>query len=345
MTVLESAPTSDEAAPSTVEPSGRDAKVREILRRYFRSPRDKSLEPAIGYLLRHLKDVESAVAENANGRLGEGRALALLGEAGAGKSRALQYVFKRHEFKEPRPGGLVAPLVSVAAPSPCTLRQLGNAVLDALGYHATRDLKENVVWDVIRQQVKVLGIRFLHIDELQHLFQVNDQNEIAKVRNTLKNLMQQRDWPLFLIVSGLPEVYRHLEEDEQIKRRTSFVRFESLGESEAHYLRQAIAVFGGQLAELDTRTLADVDIASRLLVAGSHQLGTCIEIIQDAVREACEKDSAQLLIEHFATVYATRSGCRPDDNPFISDRAPAATKRDAPVDDTDRKSLRNWRPK
>jgi hypothetical protein len=198
------------------------------------------------------------------------------------------------------------------------LRQLGNTVLDALGYQRQRELKENVVWDVARHQMRALGIRFLHIDELQHLFQVRDPGEVQRVRNMLKSLLAPRGWPpTFLFLSGMPEIVPVLQEDIQVKRRCPPVQFAALTGKDAMLIRRTVDFFAGK-ASLDASELSVDDFIARLMHGGLGQLGICIEIIQDAIREAFDEVSPMLRLEDFATVYAERSGCRPDANVFTA---------------------------
>src|SRR3546814_10287572 len=78
---------------------------------------------------------EARPASGAAGRLDEGRALVVMGEAGAGKSRALKRQFRnRKEFQNLHEINGDGPLVSISAPSPCTLKQLGLSLLRGLGY-------------------------------------------------------------------------------------------------------------------------------------------------------------------------------------------------------------------
>jgi hypothetical protein len=60
------------------------------------------------------------------------------------------------------------PLISIQAPAPCTLGQIAIRILERLGYDVERDLKENTAWLRVRQQLRVHGILFLHIDDTRN---------------------------------------------------------------------------------------------------------------------------------------------------------------------------------
>ncbi len=148
-----------------------DAVMTKILAAYFPLHRDQDLEDEIGELIESARLSDSSRVRGGTGpvgRLAEGRALVLTGGSGSGKSRALQRAFAQRDAFVDRSGIGSSLLRSVTAPSPCTLRQLGKSVLAQLGYEPQRDLKENVVWQMTHHHLRLRGVRFLHIDELQH---------------------------------------------------------------------------------------------------------------------------------------------------------------------------------
>src|SRR3546814_14754284 len=98
-----------------------------------------------------------------------------MGEAGAGKSRALKRQFRnRKEFQNLHEINGDGPLVSISAPSPCTLKQLGLSLLRGLGYETDRDIRENIAWQMVRHQLRARSVKFVHIDEEQHAVQSVD---------------------------------------------------------------------------------------------------------------------------------------------------------------------------
>lgn len=235
-----------------------------ILSAYFYTARDRLLEAELDLLIDSFlvaEGVTSSQPSHGVGRLREGRALTVIGGSGTGKSRALdRHFLKRGEFEGYGDPNSDCMLISVIAPSPSTLRLLGLEVLCALGYEVARELKENVVWNLVNHQLELRGIRFLHVDELQHVQQSRNTVEIGKIQDTLKRLMQNPKWPVWLILSGLPSITTMLcgneddEDDEgteQVWRRIRYVVFEDLKlEKDAHLIRQLIKSFGAERAAL-----------------------------------------------------------------------------------------------
>jgi len=326
------------SAPSSVPPEDAVARMRRlqserrakggdimknVLSAYFLTPRDRLLEAELDNLVDAFLLSRDALEDDATrrvGRLREGRALTVVGAPGTGKSRTLdRHFLKREEFAGYGNPSADCMLISVTAPSPCTLRLLGMSVLAALGYETSRELRENVVWDLVHHQLELRGVHFLHIDELQHVLQSRNQLEIGKVQDTLKGLMQHRQWPVWLILSGLPGIATMLSDDEQVWRRTRHVVFEDLTlERDADLVRRLISVYGAEKGGLAVDNLAKDEFIARLLHAGIFRFGIVIELVQDAVRHALLLESATLAVEHFAAAFAARTGCVPDRNIFTA---------------------------
>jgi hypothetical protein len=201
----------------------RAALMAEINSRYFATARDRELEAGIESL------IEGAVA-NSHGFETERRALFVIGESGAGKTRAVdRAIDKRPEFQPVETATTTtSPIIRLVAPAPCTLKMLGVELLYALGYPLERDLREGVIWGIIRRQLKERRVRFIQIDEGHHMLNWKYPINMGNLSSTLKNVMQQRDWPVRLIISGLPELASFLQTDRQMRRRSHVVHLRNL---------------------------------------------------------------------------------------------------------------------
>lgn len=294
-----------------------------VLSAYVTTPRDALLAKELDNLIDGFLSAQEAAEQDASrqvGRLREGRALTVTGASGAGKTRTLErHFFKREEFAGYGDRDSDCILVSVSTPSPCTLRLLGMEVLKALGYETTRKLEENVVWDMVQNHLAVRGVCFLHIDELQHVLQSRNPVEVAKVRDTLKRLMQNKAWPVWLILSGLPEIGNLFAGDEQVWRRSRQIFFENLTlEKDTALVRHLITSYGKDKASLSVASVTTDALIGRLIHAGIGRFGIVIEIIQDAINEALLGEADELRLEHFASAYAARTGCLPEANVFTA---------------------------
>ena len=254
------------------------------------------------------------------GRLAEGRVLLLLAESGAGKTRAHARLFNKYEeFKNHWDKDSDRRLISVKAPSPCTLKQLGDKILAATGYISERELAEQTIWKLIPLRLKALNIRYLHIDEAQHPIEEADKNSIKKVRNTLKALLQDAEWPIWILLSGKPLAGDLLDVDAQMFRRRRVVQFDAVTiEKDGEILKK---IFHGTIrgrAGLNIDETFPDSFYARLLHASHYQFGTAVEFVQDAILEAFEAGDEAVGLRHFRDVYKARSGCQPDMNVFTA---------------------------
>jgi hypothetical protein len=301
----------------------------DIYSAYFGTARDRLVGGEVDQLVDSFLLAEGASTQGSTrcvGRLKEGRALAIIGGSGTGKSRTLdRHFLKREEFAGYGDPNSDCPLISLTVPSPCTPRLLGMSILNRIPYTISRELKENVVWELVHHQLQLRGIRFLHLDELQHVQQSRNVVEIKKVQDSLKSLMQSPRWPVWLILSGLPSITSMLSGDEdagehgdqQVWRRTRFVVFEDLDlAKDTPLVRHLLRTFAGEKAALSIDALESDEFIARLLHASIYRLGIGIEFVQDAIWNALLQESRSLGMEHFAAAFAARTGCLPADNVF-----------------------------
>jgi hypothetical protein len=201
-------------------------KVRSL---HISSDRDVALGKAVTRLLREAVSRRDPKLPPGAGNRREGRILLVVGESGAGKTTTVEKVLSSHPaLRGYAEVGSGCPLIRAAAPAPCTLNQLGRAISAALGYPYLGGTKENVVWDGVRRLLVERRILSIYIDELNNLTENANVVERRKVRDTLKSLCVDKDWPISLILSGLPSIEAFFGEDTQVERRERPIRFERL---------------------------------------------------------------------------------------------------------------------
>lgn len=304
---------------------------------YITSARDKRLSNQFdrlvdGALLPHQTDP---------GKRLEGRGLFVLGESHAGKSRSILHLFSKRTYLKPYESdiGTMMPLVSVVAPSPCTLRQLANAILDKIGYDTKSDLKENVAWRIVKQQLENRKTIILHIDEIQHCLQSQSDLEKQKLLDTLKNLMQNSEWPVRLVLSGLPEFGLFARQDKQIPFRSRTIHLPPLSvPGDIKWVRFMVKEIFGRL-NVDISGISGDDFYLRLCHAASNFPGRIARYIQGAGEEVIYDNRGEVTTEDFAEAYSLISGCEREENVFLARNwhliYPDASLNDTDDDDAD----------
>lgn len=298
--------------------------MSRILSAYLPTAYDEQLNEQIDWLLDSMllelgQQPGTPVPE---GQIRGGRALIVTGQAGAGKSRALAHTFaRRPEFDGFGKVGEWCPLLSVVAPSPFTLGALGNEIVRKLGYQGNREIRHSKVWPVVREMMAECGVRILHIDEAQHGDEIKSDTMAQEVENTLKRMMQEADWPIWLILSGLPELSRFCQDDASMKRRVRVLPFETLKfPDHVESVRQTVQNLVALCPLVGCGDLQSAEFAHRLLHAATYQFGIVVEYVQDAIAECLTVEGGgELSLGHFADVYTLRTGVGSDDlNPFLA---------------------------
>lgn len=301
------------------------AVMREVRAGYFGTATDNELDVAMDDMLDDVietLDAQGASSKDTNhiGRMSEGYPLLGLGASGTRKTSTFaRMIHRRKEFEgfSYEPHLNTSPLIAVKAPSPCTLRVLGSTIARAMGLPACDHLKENEVWDHLIENVPTRNVRFVHIDEFQHVMENRNVVDIAKIRNAMKRLVQTPEHPVWLLITGMPEVGVVFEGDTQLWRRKSYVLFEELTfERDAGLCLAMLEFFASARANLHLEEMAIPENIHRLMHAALFRLGIAIDIVVKAIRVALKAGSAELKLEHFATAYRAFAGCPDKANPF-----------------------------
>jgi len=294
----------------------RTALTSELKQKYIKTDNDARLSEAIDQLL------AGSLAE-VHGSRADGRSLMVIGETGVGKTTSLRRQFRLRKELEPYSDGFgrKTPLVSFEAPSPCAMKEFGRQFLIALGYPAPEHLRSDLIWERVRKQVKAQGVLIVHVDEMQHVFESVRAQEIDVLTNTLKNIMQQSDWPVRFIFSGLPSLAEFKLADAQIWWRTRIIRLAALANGDLALVQHIITMIE-EKARLDVSDLQTDEFRGRLRHAVRGALGRLIEFTVDtAVDVLCSDDGRKkLTVADFAKTYRAFAGCDDGDNVFLADR-------------------------
>lgn len=291
--------------------------IREKLKsKYIETDWDHDLRRKFDALLRAVltRRVENGQATD-NCRF-EGRSLLVTGEAGTGKSETIKRLFRTHPSLQKREGQRSI-LLSVSLKAPVNLRTVGMSVLRGLDYPLSRDLKENIIWDMIQERLPYSGVLLIHFDEMHNLTDTANVLQLDSIRKTLKALMVSDTWPVGLIISGLPELIPEMSKIDEIRRRGHFVRVPTLIMPDD--LPMMESVIGGLANTVDIQISGDDarEIAPRLIHSALNRFGIAIELTHEAIEQALVEEKP-LNMGHFAIAFADRTGCGAPMNPFVA---------------------------
>ncbi len=291
-------------------------KVRAV---YIETDLDDRLCKGLNALLRTTVSWRALGQTDADPLRKEARAVVVVGEAGTGKTASIDRLLRTHPALKGygRPGS-GCPLISVTVPAPCTLKSLGMSILHALGYPLARDLREHLLWARVHEALKTAGILLLHLDELHNLTDNANVLEIDTIRKAMKSIMVSNEWPVGLVISGLPSLLPAMREIDEVRRRGRFIQLPPLSmPADMPVVAEALSRCCSTASIATAEGFAEA-IGPRLGHAALNRYGIAVELIHEAIEDCLLSADDELRIEHFANAFADRTGCGDRMNPFIA---------------------------
>ncbi len=251
----------------------------------------------------------------------EGYVVALAAPTAAGKSHHLKRFCARELFKPfEDEEGKIRPLISISAPSPCTLRTLGSVIFQELvGIPPKRNLREHEIWNRVSAQLRGQRTSILVIDELHHVLIGRSSEERKKIASTLKGLLVLENAPINIVVAGMPQLTEFIESHPELRRRTRHCVAEPVsgGPKGNDQIAKFIAIVEGKMPEGFTSDILTEDMPERFRKATEGYLGRTAMLIKLAAARAVENGDASLEIKHLADEFEDIFRCGPKMNPFL----------------------------
>lgn len=291
--------------------------ISGLREKYVRLERDRLFRSAIDRLLDCDEEgnlLPTRVRFTANG---EARGLVVTDGAGGGKTSLVRQTLVNHPALQPSEHAAM-PCVSVTVPSPATAKSVGAEILRKTGYPAQAGNRTaHAIWTDVAHRFRMLGTVVLWIDEAHDVFPRQSKSEAPQILKTLKSLMQG-DAAVIVILSGIDNLWSSISFDDQVKRR--FRPFALPQVSTSADCKMISRILDGYASAAGLEVAVSGDLAERLVHAGRHRFGRCIEQIIDAIEIALYRGDKTLDANHFADAFFAQEGCDVSNNVFLIPR-------------------------
>jgi energy-coupling factor transporter ATP-binding protein EcfA2 len=234
---------------------------------------------------------------------GHSGGLLIIGLSGAGKSTVKNQYEGRFPRKDEGEITLI-PVLKVDAPAGPTVKNLAEEILVALGDPMAHQGSAEQKTQRIYYFMKMCQVELLLIDEFQHFVENARRNEIARVTDWLKSLINHARIPVVLF--GLPNCEQILKINPQLARRFSS-RYSLRGfgfssDDEIKEFRGVLKVVE-DLLPLPSISLSSNAMAKRFFYATFGLIDYVGKIVDGAVQLAAIEGAKKLEDRHYAEAF------------------------------------------
>ncbi|MEL6465302.1 MAG: TniB family NTP-binding protein [Pseudomonadota bacterium] len=260
-------------------------------------------------------------ASEALGRVDEAGGLVVIGPSGSGKTTAIKHAIEQHKLLIATQEDRTRPAVFVRVPAPASIKDLGAATLNALGWTVQVPSRWSAMerWRRVQNLLHDFRVRVLHFHEAQHLT-TGKQKEMQATNDALKSRLQDPTWPVVLAISATPEFQSILSQDTQLLRRVVPLKIERMSlASDRDEIRDALQVYVQAARISPSDSIKSHDFCRRLMIAGDRLFALTCRMIVDGIEEALLEGAEELRIDHFANAFRRRTGAMDAYNAFVAD--------------------------
>lgn len=216
-------------------------------------------------------------------------------------------------------GGFERKYLRISLRATTSWRHLGPAILKGAGYFSDLDHRSaDLIWRRAESQLQREGIFAIHLDEAQHLFNEKKRDQIETILIGLKDFMKRTDWPVLLVLSGVPALLDYLNRLDKLVALMEPLSYEDVSYDEES-LDEADAVLCAfaKVAELDVSTLRTEDVFNRMIHASSRRWGRFIELVIQSMAHAKASGKTNLNIGDLADTFRRSTGAAKGGNVFL----------------------------
>lgn len=296
--------------------------------RIFPLPRAENLKLEFSKLFsRHLGHLRG-------GHYFEGEVLLVTGSSGAGKTTELEKLMR--EFNKDRillPNGSAAQIPLCLLDRKGTWKDLGRNTLVSMGYPLSDGARvtQAQIARRITQQGELQGVIGVWYDEAQHVLARKSDVALEEVLDCFKTMLKGPEWPMLLILSGVPELAGYIPKFEQLARKVTHVSFEDINfEEDAETINDVVGSYALEAELVVADQLVTGDFLHRLVTAGAFRWGLVFDMINMAITNALTRQSDELTNEHFVEAWVSKTGMSRAATPFTHSSYVTMFRRDRP---------------
>ncbi|GGL81665.1 ATP-binding protein [Wenxinia marina] len=264
----------------------------------------------------------------------ESQCLVVTGEPGSGKTKEVKHqIAQFNDGRIPLPDGKPSRMVSCLLDAKGGWKDLGSTTLRSLGYpieNLSRHTQASITAKIV-DHAKRCGVVGMYFDEAQHILRSKNETNRHVILDSFKTLMKSQDWPLMLILTGVPELMGYVQEEPQLHRLVTHQTFPDLElPADLGVINDIVqsAAIESQIEVSDDVMTRDVYI--RLATAGAFGWGLVIGLVIDACEAARVREAGVLERRDFAAAWCGKVASSRGLNPFTHDAYDKVLRREHP---------------
>lgn len=278
---------------------------------HYPFPRAEQLHGALSWCL---SDYAAKAASHSDF---EARGILVTGQSRVGKTREIKrLVAKFNAANVQMPNCGPARIVHCILSGKVTWKDLGVKTLEALGYPLEGRRTQTYIWDMVIEQARRQNVIGIHYDECQHVFTEDGAKTNRIFLDSFKTLLKDSRWPLVLILSGVPALEKHINQEEQLRFLLRPVHFDLIKPVADIEELNGLAYSYADKAGIAFDTLSNVDFFERLCFASMNRWGLAIELVIEALTICKMSGSDACTIDHFCEAFTRIHGLRSGFSPF-----------------------------
>jgi len=255
--------------------------------RYWRFGHDELLEDHLFELYAVGQDGARTAQPCGDTFTGETRGLMVLGRSGDGKTALLMRTLRASPVLREFGQDMTGNTLFITVPPEATVKKLAELILARTGYKKIDSrLRSSDAWEMVVHRLGKVGITTVVIDECHHMFRTGAGRDKQGAIQSLKHILQSAGG-VALIVAGVPSL-----RDEILAEPSgeTYRRFQELKLSAVLPDTRNAALFATNLRQcagvLGIHIPADDAFPERILFAHRGQVGRCVNLAKEILREA-----------------------------------------------------------